>query len=37
MAIEKKSLSKITGNKADFDEIARECVCFANARGGHLY
>jgi ATP-dependent DNA helicase RecG len=36
-AIEKKSLATITGSKADFDAIARECVGFANARGGHLY
>jgi ATP-dependent DNA helicase RecG len=35
-AIEKKSLATITGSKADFDAIARECVGFANARGGHL-
>ncbi|MGH8709806.1 MAG: ATP-binding protein [Burkholderiales bacterium] len=35
--VEKKSLSIIAGGKADFDVIARECVGFANARGGHLH
>jgi ATP-dependent DNA helicase RecG len=35
--VEKKSLSAIAGGKADFDGIARECVEFANARGGHLH
>lgn len=35
--VEKKSLSAIAGGKADFDVIARECVGFANARGGHLH
>jgi ATP-dependent DNA helicase RecG len=34
---EKKSLNVIAGGKADFDGIARECVGFANARGGHLH
>ena len=33
---ERKSLKLITGNKADWGEIARQCVCFANAQGGHL-
>jgi len=35
--VEKKSLNTIAGGKADFDAIARECVGFANARGGHLH
>lgn len=35
-SFEKKSLRKIIGNTADFDDIASECVGFANARGGHL-
>lgn len=35
--IEKKSLSLVIGKKADFDEIAHECIGMANARGGHLY
>ena len=34
--VEKKSLSAIAGGKSDFEMIARECVGFANARGGHL-
>ena len=33
---EKKSLRLITGSSADFDQIASECVGFANARGGRL-
>src|SRR5437868_4301402 len=36
-AIEKKSLRLVTGRAAAFDEIACECVGFANARGGHLH
>lgn len=35
--IEKKSLNLVVGRKADFDEIAHECVGMANARGGHIY
>jgi ATP-dependent DNA helicase RecG len=35
--IEKKSLHLVVGKKADFDEIAHECVGMANARGGHIY
>ncbi len=34
-AVEKKSLRLVTGRNPDFDEIACECVGFANARGGH--
>ena len=34
---EKKSLKKIVGNTADFNDIAQECVGMANARGGHLF
>ncbi len=34
---EKKSLKLVTGNTADFDEIAHECVGMANAKGGHVY
>ncbi len=36
-AIEKKTLRLIVGSSADFDEIASECVGFANARGGNLH
>lgn len=32
--IEKKSLRTVTGNTADWNELAKDCVCFANARGG---
>ena len=36
-AVEKKSLRLVSGRNSDFDEIACECVGFANARGGHLH
>lgn len=35
--IEKKSLKLVLGSSADFDELAKDCVCFANARGGSIY
>lgn len=31
---EKKSLKLITGNNPGWQELAKDCVCFANARGG---
>ncbi len=31
-----KSLRVVTGKTADWDEIAKDCVCFANSRGGRL-
>jgi ATP-dependent DNA helicase RecG len=31
-----KSLRKITGKTADWDELAKDCVCFANGAGGRL-
>jgi ATP-dependent DNA helicase RecG len=34
--IEKKSLRIVTGNSADWNELAKDCVCFANARGGTI-
>jgi len=34
--LDKKSLSIITGNKANFKELAKDCVCFANAEGGSI-
>jgi ATP-dependent DNA helicase RecG len=34
--IEKKSLRYITGNTADWDGMAKECVSFANAYGGKV-
>lgn len=33
---DRKSLRVVTGRSADWDAIARDCVCFANARGGRL-
>ncbi len=33
---EKKSLRTVTGNTADWNELAKDCVCFANARGGTI-
>ncbi len=32
-----KSLRLVTGSKADFNALAADCVCFANAAGGHLW
>lgn len=34
--VERKSLRLITGRTADWTDIARACVCFANASGGRL-
>lgn len=31
-----KSLRAVTGKTADFDELAKDCVAFANAAGGQL-
>lgn len=33
---DKKSIRAVTGKSADFDEIAKDCVAFANKEGGHL-
>lgn len=33
---DRKSLRTVSGKKADFDEIAKDCVAFANREGGHL-
>lgn len=33
---DQKSLRAVSGSKADFDEIAKDCVAFANREGGHL-
>lgn len=33
---DKKSIKAVTGNKAGWDEIAKDCVAFANRDGGHL-
>lgn len=34
--LDKKSLRVITKNNPDWDELAKDCVCFANAYGGRL-
>jgi ATP-dependent DNA helicase RecG len=34
--IDKKSLKQVTGHTADWDELAKDCVCFANAAGGKI-
>lgn len=34
---DKKSLSIIIGNTANWDELAKDCVCFANAVGGEIH
>lgn len=34
--IDKKSLRAVTGKSADFTELAKDCVAFANAQGGRL-
>lgn len=33
---DKKSLRAVIGNSKNFDEIAKDCVAFANKEGGHL-
>lgn len=33
---DRKSLRKVIGQTADFDQLARDCVCFANSTGGTL-
>jgi ATP-dependent DNA helicase RecG len=33
---EKKSIKVVTGNTADWNELAKDCVCFANSRGGSI-
>ena len=35
--IEKNSLKLVTGSSANFEELAKDCVSFANARGGTIY
>lgn len=34
---DKKSLKTVQGKTADFSELAKDCVAFANARGGSLH
>lgn len=35
--IDKKSLSFLKGRHTDWDELAKDCVAFANAQGGFIY
>ena len=32
---DRKSLRTITGKTADWDSLAKDCVCFANGAGGN--
>lgn len=34
--LDKKSLRAVTGNTADWGELAKDCIAFANATGGRL-
>jgi ATP-dependent DNA helicase RecG len=34
--LERTSLRIVSGNTADFAELARDCVCFVNGAGGEL-
>lgn len=34
---DKKSIKTVTGKTADFPELAKDCVAFANAKGGFLH
>jgi len=34
---DKKSLRLVTGNSANWQELAKDCVCFANSRGGDIH
>lgn len=35
--IEKKRLESVTGRTANWKELAKDCVCFANSRGGIIH
>ena len=35
--IDKKSLRTVIGSTAEWSELAKDCVCFANAKGGNIY
>jgi len=35
--IDKKSIKFLKGRQTDWDELAKDCVCFANALGGFIY
>ena len=34
---DKKSIKTVSGRTADFTELAKDCVAFANAKGGYLH
>ena len=34
--LDRKSLRTVTGKTADFGELAKDCVCFANGAGGQI-
>ena len=34
--LDRKSLRMVTGRTADFSELAKDCVCFANGSGGRI-
>ena len=34
--IERKSLKIVSGKNPQWSELAKDCVCFANARGGTI-
>ena len=36
LQFDKKSLRYVTGKTADFGELAKDCVAFANSHGGYL-
>ena len=35
--IDKKSLKFLNGKNTDWNELAKDCVCFANGQGGFIY
>lgn len=35
--IEYKSLKKVVGKTSDLKDLAKTCVCLANAQGGYLF
>lgn len=35
--IDKKSLKFLNGKNTDWNELAKDCVCFGNAQGGFIY
>lgn len=37
LTFDKKSIKSVSGKTADFNELAKDCVAFANAKGGNIY